>query len=131
MTFILRGADRAHDIRITAASAEISRQVFTDLFVCRIRVLFKKRLDREDKARRAVAALRGPLLDERLLNWVKRPALTQSLYGDNLSSFYSCGQQETGANGPPVEQDRAGATGPDTAALPHAPEPELVPENVK
>ena len=60
--------DRAQDIGIAGAAAEVAGKIFADLVIAWIGVLFEQGFDREHEARRAVGALQRALFDPSLLN---------------------------------------------------------------
>src|SRR5207249_11921369 len=67
--------DGVEDLRVPGAAAEVACERLLDLLARRARPGGKERLGRAQEAGRAVTALGGAELGERLLEWMKAPAL--------------------------------------------------------
>src|SRR5437588_11700185 len=74
--------DRANDLVVAGAAAEIARQPPANLFLGGVRILIEQRLGRDDEARRAEPALQRRLLQEAFLQ------RSQTL--GPADSFYRC-----------------------------------------
>jgi len=78
----------------------------------------------------AVAALKGVMLDERLLHRVQDAAYRQALGRDDFCSVMRHGQREAAVDALAVEQDGAGAALAMVAALLRAVDTETFPQGV-
>src|SRR5258708_13801722 len=86
---------------------------------------------RADLAWRAVAALKGVVLDECLLQRVELVAAGKALGADDLSALVRDGQGEATDRAPAVEQNRAGAALAVITALLWASYPETLPQGAQ
>src|SRR5712672_1934786 len=78
---------RADDLVITGTPAEVAGEPIARLFLGRVQVLVEQRLGRDDKSRRAEAALQRRMLEEFLLHRVQLVALGDALDGRDLVAF--------------------------------------------
>ena len=109
--------DRGHDVGIRAATADIAAHQLTD-FVRRARPAFGDQAGGgTDLAGGAVAALEGVMVDEGLLQRMKRAALRQTLDRRDLRAVLHDRQREARIDPPAIDQNGAGAALAVIAAL--------------
>ena len=109
--------DRRDDIRVGAAAAEVAAHRLADL-VARPGVAFADQADgRADLAGRAVAALEGVVVDEGLLQRVKRVALGEGLRSSSPRPVVHDREGQAAVDAPAVDQHGAGAALPVVTAL--------------
>src|SRR5882724_3410846 len=100
--FRFRLFNRCEDIWVSATATDIAAHPFAD-FVIAVRVTFFHTCDRgTNLARRAVAALKSVVLDERALHWMQLFAIGQTFYGRDLVAFMRDSETEAGIDAPPV-----------------------------
>ncbi len=104
--------DGGNDLVIPGATAQIPGDGLLNFPRGRRRVAIQQGLGREDHARRTVAALNGPVIDEGLLHGVKPVAGGQTFDGGDRLALGFHRQIEAGPHGNPLQQDRAGPAGP-------------------
>src|SRR5437763_13307487 len=75
-----RLCDGGYNPRVGAAAADVAFHEADDLFFAGTGILAEQGDARHDYARRAVAALQGVMIENRLLQWVQSPVAFQSLY---------------------------------------------------
>jgi hypothetical protein len=75
---------------------------------CRARVFIEQGFGGEHDARRAEAALRAAMLDQRLLDRMELSALGHALNGQNVPAWGFLRQHEAGVDRSAVHKDRAG-----------------------
>jgi hypothetical protein len=73
--------------------------------------------------------LQGALAHKGFLNVMERWTIAQAFEGGYVTTRDANREQKARTDRPTVEQDRAGSTRSDTAALPHTPEFESVPQD--
>ena len=101
-------AHRVHDRGVPRAAAQVAGQGLADLLLARPRGDHEQRLGRHEHARRAVAALHGPVLYERPLQHVEFAAVSQPFHGEHLLATHLQGKQQAGVDGLAVDDHRAG-----------------------
>lgn len=113
------------DALVRAAAAKVVLHLLQNLLFGRVRVAEEEPEGIEDHARRAIAALKRPLLDERLLERMEFFSVSQALDGGD---FLSCdfGERDlTGMDRFLPEQYGARATQANPAAILAAGQPEV------
>src|SRR5262245_13299739 len=118
-----RRLDGAYNLVIAGAPAEIAGKTEADLFFGRVLVLCEQSAGRDQKARRADAALERGMLDEFALQRMKLVAIRHALDGLDLASFGFSTEHEAGADELAVDDDAASAAVAGAAALLGAREP--------
>ena len=106
-----------HDRRIAGAAAEIALQRLLDLVLRRPRRRQPEAVERHDEARRAEAALRAVLVDERLLHGMQRAGQSQVLHRHDVGRVERSDEADAGIDGlvaeiavdEPPDEHRAGA----------------------
>ena len=122
--------DGAANPQVGPTAAEVARHGGVDLGIRGSGVLLEQGRGRHDLARLAVAALGDVFVDPRLLNGVEFfGAFGQALDGADLAVSHTADADATGADGLAVEEDRAGSTLPDPAAVFGAHELKPIPEH--
>jgi hypothetical protein len=91
----------------------------------RRRVLFQETLRAQDEARCAVRALKGVVINERLLNWMELTMLRQPFNGQDFFSFRQWCKQKARTRGFAIEKHRASAAHADAATFAGAKKLEL------
>lgn len=100
--------DGIGDIGVCSASAKIAAHQFADLVARSCASLIDEPLGRADLAWSAVAALECVMINECLLEGMKRIALSQALdRGDSIAIMHDC-QTQAAVHPPAVDQYRAG-----------------------
>src|SRR5690242_1513240 len=82
--FLSRPLDRGHDVRVSAAAADVAAHVLAYLLRRRGALLAQQPDGAHDLPGRAIATLKGVFGDEGLLHGVQTIALRQTLDGDDL-----------------------------------------------
>ena len=126
---ILHGID---DVRIAGATAQIAAHVFADVGVV-FGVSFDDAGDRgHDLSRRAVAALEGVVIDERLLHGMQRAVRPGEAFDRrDLASLRRRRKREAGENALAVHQDGASAALTVVAAFLGAGETDVLTQRVE
>src|SRR5438105_4499170 len=102
--------DGGNNVRVGAATAEIAAHLLADFSVRMSMLLMQQPQRGADLARCAIAALKGIVLDERLLQGMKPVAGGQALDGCYSRSSLHDGEDEARINSLAVDQYCAGAT---------------------
>src|SRR5262245_1761760 len=110
-------ADGGDDVRVCAAAADVTAHEFADLLVGARTSLSQQRDRRHDLARRAKAALKPIVTDERLLHAVQAAVTRQALDGHHLAAIALRGERQARQHALTVGQDRARTACPLVAAL--------------
>jgi 2,4-dienoyl-CoA reductase [(3E)-enoyl-CoA-producing], peroxisomal len=97
------------DFDVAGTTAEIAGQRFLDLITRRLWFLIHQFLCRQEKAGRAIAALRRAEIGEGILQRMKRPARGHAFDRCDLTVFGIQTQKQTRQNRTPVDQDGARA----------------------
>src|SRR5215203_394123 len=126
-----RPSDRAHDAHVRAASTQVRRERRRDLIACRARRLREQGCGAHDHPVHAVAALRGLLVDERLLQRVRTLGCPKSLECDDLLAHDGRDVRHAGASRGAVNVNGARAALAEPAAESRTVEGELVAEHVE
>ena len=101
---------RGEDLRVAGAATKVAGQGSTHLVLGdRARGVIEQRLRGHDHARDADAALRSPMLDERVLEGVKAIALGQALDGLDGGAIRLIREHQAGVDGLAVHEHRARA----------------------
>ena len=108
--------DGGDDAGVSAAATDVAVQGFANGRVVRIRVASQQGEHRQDHAGRAVTALGGADLDERLLHRVQCAGAREGLYGRDLMTLRIADSTPTGVFRLTINQHRARSTRPLTAA---------------
>src|SRR5215469_13768833 len=108
---------RAHDLDMRAAAAEIVAQRFADLSFRWSRRAQQQRLRGHDHAVEAIAALRGLLVDESLLNGIGMLASAEAFEGHDLAAFAAFDRDHARARCHAVDQHGAGSALAEPAAI--------------
>ncbi len=106
----------AHDRRIAGAAAEVALQGLLDLPAVGLFGRQPEAIERHDEARRAEAALRAVLVDQRLLYRMQRPCRGQVLDGYHMGGVERADEADAGidrliddlAAGQPADEHGAG-----------------------
>ena len=105
-----RAQDRALDLRVRTAAAEVAGHRLVDLLAGRLRHALEQRGRADDLARGAEPALQGVLGDERLLD--RRGATgREPLDRHDLVTLGRLGEQQARVDGPAVDEHRARTAG--------------------
>src|SRR5262245_57435811 len=102
-----------------------------DVVAAGVGVLAQQRQRLKDHARRAVAALKRPGFEERLLERVEPVAFGHSLDGLDLLVLRLCDGSVAGARRPAIDQDGAGTTTALAAAVLAAGQVEVVTQDAE
>src|SRR5579875_83787 len=102
--------DRAHNVLIAGAAADIALESLADFFFCGIGVILEQLIRGHNHARCAEATLQTVLLPETFLDGVQASLGCQSLDGRYLAAIRLHSQGRTGFNGFAIEQNGAGST---------------------
>src|SRR4051812_23700989 len=121
----------AHDLVVPGAAAQIAGQPVAGLFLGRVRVLVEQRLGRDDKARRAEAALQRRVFEEFLLHRMQLVAFGDALDRRDLAALGLDAEHQARAHDLAVGDDRAGAAIARAAAFLAAGQAELVAQHVE
>src|SRR6185503_5871896 len=111
-----RELDRVQDLRVAGAPAEVAGERLANLVARRRGVLREQRLRGEQDARRAVPALRGAELRERLLQRVEPPSGCHALHRLDGAALEIGGKRETREDRGAVDDHRAGTALAELAA---------------
>src|SRR5205085_162593 len=103
----LHGLD---DVVVAGAPAEVPLEPVADLVVARVRMLVQEARGRHDHPRRAIAALQGMVLVERLLHGMERAVPRQSLDRRHLVTVGLHGEEGARLHGLSVQVDSASPT---------------------
>src|SRR5215470_4585459 len=122
------GADHAG---VAAAAAEVAGQRLAHLLLGRTRRAVEQRPRAHHHPRRAVAALRGLLGDERRLKRIGTGRRAETLDGDHVLTGERAGRRRAGAEGATIHQHGAGAALAEPAAQARAGQPEVVAQDVQ
>ncbi len=96
-----------------------------------MRIFIEQCFGGDDKPRRAKAALRRAVIDERLLDWMQRAIRAGDAFdGGDVRAIHALHQDEARAHGFAILDDHATATVPSRAAVLDAGEAQLVAQNV-
>src|SRR3954463_4104270 len=126
-----RRADRADDVLVARAAAEVSLQAAPDVLVGELAVALPDQVDRvHDHPWRAEAALQAVVLPEGLLHGVQLSVLRDALDRGDRRPVGLDGEQRAGFDRAAVEVDRAGAALAGVAADLRAGQAEAVPDEV-
>src|SRR5947207_10399444 len=109
MRFAGRELHCLDELWISAAAAQIARQIVSDLVIGRLGVLVEQLLRHHYETGRAEAALESACFNERFLHWVELAVLREMLHGGHLRAVGEGRQIETARHGVTVHQDRAAA----------------------
>src|SRR5262249_25611573 len=123
--------DRAHDLVVAGAAAEIAGQPETDLGLRGVGVPVEQRLGRDQEPGRTDAALQGRMLQELALQRMQRLARGHALDGADLTPLGLGAQHQAGEDEAVVEDDAAGAAIAGAAAFFAASEAEPVAQHVE
>src|SRR6266850_137027 len=118
--------DRIEDLRVTGAAAEVAGERFADPLARRRGIVGEQRLRGEEDSRRAVAALGGAQLGERLLQRVQPGAVGHALDGRDLALLEVGRQRDARQHRRAVDEHGAGAALPELAAVLGADEIEVL-----
>src|SRR5262245_7181209 len=124
-------SDGGHDVRIGTAAADVATHELGDLLVGARPSLRQQRDRRHDLARRAKAALKPIVANERLLHRVQATVTRQALDRRHLAAFALRCQRQARQHAPAVCQYRARPTCPLVAPLLGAGQLEPVPQRVQ
>ena len=102
-----RREDRVYDLLVSRAPAQYTVHGFTDLFPCRVWIPSKKRFGGQQESWCAVAALKGSLFNEGLVESGCVSVVKQPLDSYYLSAIEFLGQHETGLDRSAVDKDEA------------------------
>src|ERR1700730_17517735 len=119
------------NVRICPAPAEIAAHEFADLRVGVGMSFFEKSDRRHDLPGRAVAALKGVMTDERLLDRMQRPVPCKSFDRGHLTAVALSGQRQTRQNPLAVRQNRARTARSLIAALLRTDQAEVLAQRVE
>ncbi len=125
-----RGEDRVDDRGVAGAAAEVAADRLDHLLARGVGVAVEQRLGGEQHAGRAVAALGGEVLHERLLQRVQAGAFGKAGDSGDLGALHRLGQRNAGELRPAVDQHGAGAAGALAAAIFRGHVAEPAPEHV-
>src|SRR5262249_14192829 len=104
-----RRADRADDVLVAGAAAEVALEAEPDVLVGELPTATPDEVDRvHDHARRAEPALQAVVLPEGLLHRVQLAVLGHALDGGDGGAVRLDGQHRAGLHRAAVEVDRAG-----------------------
>ena len=101
--------DRVDDLVVTRAAADVAGDRFFDVFRRRFGGAVEQRFDRNNVARRAVAALHRAGVDECLLHRMQFIAIGQSFDRGDLGAVGIGGHGDAGVDRLAVKNNRAGA----------------------
>src|SRR5262249_871681 len=101
-SFPCRRLHRRDDFRIRRAPAQVAGQVIADAFIIRVGMLVEQLPDHENEARRAEAALKGTLFDERLLDRVERTVAVEMLDRLHVRAVGEDGEEQAAGHGAAV-----------------------------
>src|SRR3954452_17328874 len=121
----------AQDLVVVGAAAQIAGQPVAGLFLGRVRVVVEQRLGRDDKARRAEAALQRRVFEEFLLHRMQPVALRDALDRRNTAALGLDAEHQARAHDLAVGDDRAGAAIARAAAFLAAGQTEFVARHVE
>src|ERR1700689_4430345 len=110
---LLRAADRAQHARVRETPAQDARHSFLDFFFRGLGILVEKNFGGKNHATQAIAALRGFLIDERLLNRMRLVDGSQTFERDDLESLHRFHRSSAGANRLSLHHDGAGSALPE------------------
>src|SRR5581483_8207594 len=116
------------DFIIARAAAEIARHPFLDLLFARLGIFVEERFGGHDLARRADAALKAAVLDERLLQGVKLAVRGEPFNRLNMLAVAGDGESQARADQTAIDNHAAHA---DAAALFGSGETDLLAQGVK
>src|SRR6266540_4370160 len=125
-----RPLDRFDDVHIPRAAADVSLDRLADLRLARARVRVEQVLGRHQHSGRAVAALEGVIVAERLLERVQRPVVGKALDRLDRGAVRLDGQHHAALDRFAVVEDRAGPAVAGVAADVRAGQLEVVAEEV-
>src|SRR5262249_37376137 len=116
---------------VAGAAAEIAGEPIARLFLGRVLVLVEERLCRDDKARRAKAALQRRMLEELLLDRVQLVAFGDALDSLDLAAFRFDTEHQARAHDLAVDDDGASAAIAGAAAFLAAGQVQFVAQAIK
>ena len=118
---------RGDDVLVARAPAQVPADHVAHLLVVRLGRGPQPGSDRGQEAGRAEAALEAVALGKGLLHRRQRPvASREALDSRDLRAVHADSEQQAGAHGRPIQQDRAGAADSVLAADVRAGQPEVV-----
>src|SRR5262249_7857542 len=123
--------DRLEDLHVAGAAAEIARQRLADLGQRRLRLLLQQRLRRQQESRRAVAALRGAEIGERLLQRMESLGSRHALDRFHTPALAFESEAEAGDNGLAADEHGAGPALAELAAVLRARQREVLAEHLE
>src|SRR6185312_9516219 len=123
--------DRLEDAPVTGATAEVAGQSVLDLLLAAELAVLEQRVDGQEHARRAEAALQRGVAGEDVLHPGELRLLGEALDRGHVLSVSIRGQVAARADGKPVDEDRAGAADLNVARALRPRQPERVSEQVE
>src|SRR6056297_633337 len=127
-----RGHHGGHDGAVAAAPADVARKRFANLLLRRVGVLLQKLDCRNQKPRRAIAALQAKILMKGFLDLVPLAAfIAKPLYGHNLGFVGLHRKRKAGAHAAPIDRYGAGAANAVLAAQMRAGQAQSVAQKVR
>ena len=98
---------RILDLNVTATTAQVAGQIFSDLLGGGTGILLQEGRGGEDESGRAVRALKRAVVDESLLHGMEGTVIGQSLDRAQLLTFRKHRKEQARADGLTVDEDRA------------------------
>src|SRR5262245_43766291 len=120
LRFLRGGSGLAHggeNPRISAAAADVAGERLDDLLVGRVRIRREERGRGDDHSRRAIAALKRLLIQERLLRRMQASSRRESFDRRDLRAGRLRYRSAAGARGTSIQKNRARAALPFAAAV--------------
>jgi hypothetical protein len=109
--------DGVDDLRVSGAAAEIALEGVADLVAGGARIALEEGQRGQQHPGRAKPALHGAVPEKRFLERMEPAVVLQSAHGDDGTLTHGAREHEAARHGPAVEQHRAGAAHPFTAAF--------------
>src|SRR5437764_2188597 len=125
------GFDGVEDLEVAGAAADLARERLGDLAPRRARIAIEEPLRRDQHPGRAIAALRGAMVGETLLQRVELGTLAQALDGGRASSGALHGGDQAGENQLAIEDHGAGPAFTELAAVLGARQAEVFPQHLE